>query len=427
MAMRSRQIATVKTAKGYTGRRVPRYPQHDWNVVTRPYQLQPIMIAPVLAGETFKSALFQSRVVSDPIKNPLIGWWKEYFFFYVKLRDLNERDQINPMFLDPEFTFPFGLTEGTAGGDWVNYTYEDAPRWTVMALQRVVEEYFRNEGEGAFDADKILGGLPLVGVNREKWMNSVIPAAEMTSFDVDVDVDGDGTITASEVTASMRMYEQLRQYGLTEMSYEDYLRTHGVSVPQADELHRPELLRNVSDWTYPSNTVDPATGAPSSALSWSFKERIDKDRFFKEPGLILGLTATRPKVYFRNQKGSAVGMMNDPLSWLPALMHEAPETSLKHFADNTGPLGNVTDADGYWVDVRDLLLYGDQFLNYDPAAVTDKNLVDLPLPSLARRYAASAAIDAMFKEGAANKVREDGVITMTIHGRQVDHTPGTPG
>lgn len=379
------------------------------------------MIAPVLAGETLSSALFQTRVVSDPIKNPLIGWWKEYFFFYVKHRDLDARDKLTEMMLDPDWN---SASQGlnTVAATPAHYAYANTVNWTALCLKRVVEEYFRNEGE-AWD-EFMLDGLPVASVNKDKWMNSIVPAAQYDEIDVDIDMNADGSTTVTELNAAQAMYEMLKSHGLTEMTYEEYLATHGVR-PAAVELHRPELLRNVSDWTYPSNTIDPTTGAPSSALSWSIRERIDKDRFFKEPGFILGLSITRPKVYFRNQKGSAVGMLNDALSWLPAVMTDRAETSLKHFADLTGPLGDVTDTGGYWVDVRDLFLYGDQFLNYDPAAVTDANLVGLPQPNLQKRYAAAADIDALFKVAANNKIREDGIMSLTIQGHQRDHTPTT--
>ena len=70
--------------------RTPRRPQHTFAIEARPWQLVPFFIAPVLPGETMKNMLFQARIVSDPIKNPLIGWWAEFFFWYVKHRDLNE-------------------------------------------------------------------------------------------------------------------------------------------------------------------------------------------------------------------------------------------------------------------------------------------------------------------------------------------------
>jgi len=61
-----------------------------FNLVTKPYQLQPFMIMPVLPGETLQNMMLQSQVWSDPLASGMknIGWWCEYFFFYVKWRDL---------------------------------------------------------------------------------------------------------------------------------------------------------------------------------------------------------------------------------------------------------------------------------------------------------------------------------------------------
>ena len=63
--------------------RVPRRPTHTWQVRHRPYVLQPFCIHPVLPGETLKEMFFQARVVTDPIKNPIIGWWLDHWWFYV--------------------------------------------------------------------------------------------------------------------------------------------------------------------------------------------------------------------------------------------------------------------------------------------------------------------------------------------------------
>jgi hypothetical protein len=69
-------------------RRIPRNPQHRFYLETRPWQIQPFLIAPVLPGETMKNLLLQSRVVSDPLLASLTGWFCEYYFFYCKHRDL---------------------------------------------------------------------------------------------------------------------------------------------------------------------------------------------------------------------------------------------------------------------------------------------------------------------------------------------------
>ena len=61
-----------------------------------------------------------------------------------------------------------------------------------------------------------------------------------------------------------------------------------------------------------------------------------------------------------------------------------PFTSLKKFTADTGPLGDRTTAtDGYFVDMRDLFLYGDQFQNMAafnavPANVANINGFALP-------------------------------------------------
>ena len=81
--------------------RVNRKPVHNFYLETRPFQIQPMLLAPVLAGETLSNLLLQSRVVTSPLKNPLIGWWKEYYFFYVKLRDMVFRDDFMDMLIDP--------------------------------------------------------------------------------------------------------------------------------------------------------------------------------------------------------------------------------------------------------------------------------------------------------------------------------------
>ena len=71
---------TVQTAQAYRNtRRTPRMPRYHFNLATKPYQLQPFCIAPVLPGETLDRVQMQARVVSDPIAEPLVGWWNEIF------------------------------------------------------------------------------------------------------------------------------------------------------------------------------------------------------------------------------------------------------------------------------------------------------------------------------------------------------------
>lgn len=400
-------------------RRVTRSPQHRFNLETRPFQIQPFLCAPVLPGETLNFLLMQARCVTDPIANPLIGWWKEYYFFYVKHRDLAGRDDFTAMMLDPEKD----MSSYNETADAKYYHHAGTFNWAKLCLVRVVEEYFRNEGETWDEAT--LDGMPLASINTDSWTNSVLSGDNFVTDDIDVDLDADSTINASEVAKAMNMWMLLRNNNMTDMSYEDYLRASGVRVPDTEEPHTPELIRYVRDWTYPTNTIDASDGSPSSAASWSIAERADKARFFKEPGFIFGVTVTRPKIYLRNIDGSAVDNLNNAYRWLPAMLSDDPQTSLIEETNASGPLATVfTDTGGYWWDAKDLFIYGDQFFNYDPSAVTDRNFVDLPSADLSRRFVDSDDANALFTTGTVNKVKEDGVVNLSVKSTLTDTTPG---
>lgn len=415
-------ITVTNVAK--MGDRTTRFPQHRWHIRAEPYQITPIAIAPVLPGETLKRAVFQSRVVSDPIKNPLIGWWTEYYWFYVKLRDLAGRDDFTAMLVDVD-------------KDLSAYHYADDPafyhksnssdliNWPRLCLIRVTEEYFRDEGE-TWNTHKI-GSLPLAQIMQKSWLDSTINDTNYLGEDEIIPhaTGTPDTAVASDAEDAMNKWEFMRAVGMTEMSYEDFLKTFGIRT-EAQEIHKPELIRYVREWTYPTNTVDPTDGSPTTALSWSVRERIDKDRFFKEHGFICGYSVTRPKVYLSGQTCAAVAQMDSAFSWLPAIMRDDPYTSLKKVAAGQGPLTGNTD--DYWIDIRDLFMYGDQYINFAVSA-TDAGLVASPTTALEKRYATEASIDALFVDAAGgnNLVKQDGVISLAILGTQVDQTPTQTG
>ena len=80
--------------------RVGRYPKHTFQTKQMAFTIQPFFIAPVLPGETLSSLFFESRVVTDPVKNRLIGWKHEYYFFYVRMSDL-KIEAFKDLFVDP--------------------------------------------------------------------------------------------------------------------------------------------------------------------------------------------------------------------------------------------------------------------------------------------------------------------------------------
>lgn len=390
-----------------------RSPQHQFNLRYRPWVIQPFLLAPVLPGETMKSLSFQSRVVSDPIKNPIIGWWTEYYFFYVKHRDMDARDTLTAMMLD----YTTNVSALNASAFVQHYHAAGTFDWVEMCKKRVVMEYFR-DGDETYPGAQI-NSMPIARINTDSWLDS----AYLDDAIPDQTVPSDLTPMSLEgFEAAYKTWEFQRANQLSQMDYEDFLATYGVRQAKR-ELHKPELIRYVRDWTYPTNTIDPTNGTPRSAVSWSFAERASKDRYFSEPGFIFGVTCTRPKIY-RTQDSHLADYMTDALSWLPAIMRDEPYTSLKKFTDTQGPLATaVTDTDGYWVDLRDLFLYGDQFLNYAPTTAL-VNLQVGPTGAVSDwKYATSADSTALFVDTVTNfYLKADGVVNLHILGTQSEST-----
>lgn len=419
-------MANVTIQQAAQMKRVMRRPQHTFQLRYRPWQIQPFMIAPVLPGETMKNLLLQSRIVTDPIKNPIVGWWNEHWIFYVKLRDLYDRDKLTAMIMNPEedmssldsATKVEHYHENTSGGRDIDYV--------KLCMERVVDEYFRFEGED-FSVGTI-GNLPVANINNSSFIDSLINDADLiTPADEVLTSSGSefGTaVNISEVHNAMLRWNLMRTQGLTDMTFEDYLESYGVT-PKAEEIHKPELIRYVRDWSYPTNTVDPSNGAPRSAVSWVVSEKADKDRFFREPGFIFGVTTSRPKVYLRGLSSNAVMLMNNAQAWLPPSLSQDPYASMRKVAAGDAPVTLSTDA--YWVDIKDILLYGDQFLNFATSA-TDANIVDLPSAANLMRYADGDDADALFVGASpANLIREDGIVSLSIAGRQTDTSPNVLG
>ena len=396
--------------------RVARRPSHTFQLRQRPWVIQPFFIAPVLPGETMQKLTFQARVVTDPLKNRLLGWWAEYYFFYVKHRDLKE-----PLFETMMLDLDADLSSLEVAAKVATYHASTGLDWVQLCLDRVVEEYFRDQDDAtAHNVDN----MPLASINQANWLDSAQEASDVTALDVVVD-DNEGTtdVTASQLDARMRAWEFARLNGLTDMDYEDYLATFGIKTDKVEE-HVPELIRYIRKWQYPSNTIDPTDGSAASAVSWAIADEAAKKRFFREPGFLFGVCVMRPKVYLGKQAGSATQLLQDALSWLPRVMSDDPMTSAVNIPDAT-ILGDVTDATGTWVDIKDLFLYGEQFINFALTA-TDAGLVALPTAGLEKKYPASTDLDAMFAGAApANLIHSDGIVNLDIVGSLVDTTPAT--
>lgn len=400
--------------------RVGRYPKHTFQVRELPFTAVPFMIAPVLPGETLNSLFFESRVVSDPVRNPLIGWKKEYYYFYVRITDLLV-DAIRDMFIDPNNVDLAG-TYGIAANSTPFYTAKGGIDYAKRAYEKIVEFYFRDEDETLATA-QTADGLGIVQIREQTWMDGLID-----------DLPGQSAITtasnAQDFDALMDAFEQLRALGIANMTYEDFLRSYGIAIPNKDE-GKPEMLARFSDFQYPSNTINPTSGAPTSALSWVFKNGNKERKFFKEPGFVIGISVTRPKVYFSGLAGNLAAHMTRAWDWVPNYLEGSPETSLKRFAADTGPLGDRTTAtDEHWIDMRDLLIHGDQWQNYVafnavPATSGDNHLLALPDGATMKyKYPTETMCKSFFVDsaGTAFYVKQDGYCSLGIRGKQVDYT-----
>ena len=434
MASPTKISAPVGIAPAYarTARKTRR-PMHKFNLVTKPFQLQPMMIAPVLPGETLKGMMLQAQVWSDPLATTMknIGWWCEYAFFYVKHRDLPGYEgavdgigkDLVDMFVSNESLASHQDADGLA---WT-YCPPGGVDFLLEATKRVTEEYFRDEGE-AWDAAAV-DGVPLVKIygrgQSDAWERLTLATA-YEDREQDMDLDADGAVEVSEAQQAFAEWAAMHDAGLVDMTYQDWMKTYGGSAgpsaePDRVDYHRPEDVAHMREFTYPTNTVEPTTGVPAVAVGWRVATRMDKAIRFDEPGWLIGYSFIRPKVYLENQQGTVAAMMQTRNSWLPAVLNDQSDVSHLLIGDDTGPLKGVMDAGDvdYYIDLRDLLNNGEQFVNYAPGGPA---FMELPTSTGVRRYAAATEIMEMFSDTTNGRLRQDGVVSLQILGRQYEQT-----
>lgn len=408
--------------KSKVGNRKLRKPTTNYHLLKqRPWQIQPFFIAPVLPGETFKNALWKQTSITDPVPNRLIGWWQETHLFYVRIRDLFPGEDLKTLFIDAERN----LSSLYSAAD-PKYFHYYGVNWVKEAVRLIVEHYFRAEDEAP--DDHTIDGMWAVSAGTDNWLDSAINAddlAEATDVDVTGAVSGAvATIAVSDIEKAKRTYELLKAGALTDMDYEDFLRTYGIRLPQAEQEGKPRHLRGIKSWAMPVNTVEPTTGVATTAVYWKLDQRHDTDMLFKEPGFLIGLQVFKPKVYLGNQKGSLVGIMDTAMEWLPAIMRDDPTSSMVQLPNNASPLSGITD--DIAVDIRDLFLYGEQFVNF-ATNTEDQNMVALPTAAMQKRYPSLTDAKEMFVDDAADGTKQfietDGRIDISILGHETDATP----
>ena len=184
--------------------------------------------------------------------------------------------------------------------------------------------------------DYTLNGLPTASVNTNTVLDNAVNASAIEcASGVDENLvsttagQGDATVgvCTSEIEKTMKEYQYARLMKTTDMTFEDWCSEFGVTMPK-EELFKPELIRYAKDLTYPSNTIDPTSGAPRSAASWASALRADKDRFCKEPGFLVGVSVIRPKVYFKNLDRHFTMLMRNAYGWLPPAIVNDPTVGI---------------------------------------------------------------------------------------------------
>lgn len=396
--------------------RVTRSPKHTFHLKHKPFQIQPFSLAPVLAGESLTHAALQSRAVSDVVKNRLIGAWMGYSFFYVPLSRILSAADLKSLLMDMNYN-PSALHTAARAA---TYHAANSIDWASKCLTAVVEDYFRDEGEA--EGTYMIDGMPAAQILGKSWLDSVYAMTEIP--DAELPVGGPGS-SIEEFNDLYQTWLFMREMKMTEKSYEEYLQDAGVRTK--DVIKEVEVLWTSENWTLPANTIAD-NGSASSAWSWSVGDSRTFEgknrRFFKEPGFIIGVTVCRPKIFLSGQVEQASALLDNALSWLPAVLKDQVETSLRAVAANTGPLRSVhTTGDGYMVDIRDLFVHGDQFVNY--ATSTDGvGLVGLPgTTNAASRYPTLAHVQGLFVGTTpAAQIEQDGVARFSLLGVQKDFT-----
>lgn len=396
-----------------------RRPEHRAYLHFTPMVITPFMAAPVVPGETLKNLLWQARVITTPTTSNVLGWWLEYYFFYVKHRHMGGTigsDHL-AMMLDLEYSLAAGSLH-TADAAAFNAKIDDT-RIVERSYEAIVREFFRGEGES--DADGLADAGNLLNYARVRmpgWWDSILPDTSLTTLHGAASADSIGGTDldqVGELGRALETWRTLREMGVTNMEYDDWLRSFGVRIaaPQED---RPELIRYTKEWQYPSNavSVDSTAQRVSSVLSWSITERADKDRYFKEPGIILGCVIARPKWYHDRQQ-AGVGQLKSALGWMTPFATGQYDPYL--------PAGGVS---GHSFDSRDLYNHGDQWL-YASRGTLPTSMIAFPTSDGVFAYPTSTAINALFTDGSNGFVKMDAVVNLAVASGAVasDHTPRT--
>ena len=427
------KVSVVQATPYKAQQRVHRKPVEYFNLKSRPWEIVPFMCHPVLPGESLDNAFHQSSVVSDPVANRLIGWYKEYHYFYIPIRAfmvagyITEAD-FNDLFLNPTFNIA-----GASSNSVEYYTFKEGAQWVYLCHTHVVDRYFRDEDDSGianWDA------YPIAQVSQNNWAHSL---KEESAGADDPEAPGMDELEELDIlpgfTTHYAQWELMRDQGMTDLTYREFLKSYGITPPK-EVIEEPtaeapmveaERIRSIQKWSNPTLAPQVGSANTSSVMYWRCAERFTKRRFFGEPGFIYGVTVTRPKIYLGNQKGHAVGLLKNAYSWLPAVLNHLPYTSIQENLDSaTDGIIQGSDED-YWLDVKDIFLRGGQFVNHAMGAAANHGIGLPELSDLNKKYPTEAMMNSLFttSDGSASYIYEDGSVHLDIMGKLRETTPGT--
>lgn len=400
---------------GQTKTRKPRDPNFPVAGTMEPQSFYPVMFSPVLPGETLDKVTYKSTVVSAPLASPLAGAWLETWSFFVRLTDIDIT--LAEMIIGQ-------MTDATAfeaATDNPRYFQKAGQiKWCELCTERVHEAFFRDAEEPVRLAD----GVPVIKRINQDWMDSALKKVDVET----VPTEG----PESELTPQGMAFLAMRRMGQGVTSYDDYLKTYGVSKTITPERGEPELLSYKRYWTAPSNVINPADGSPSGAWYWRVDEKHEKPKRFVEPGFFIMFQAVRPKLYDGQQSSSYANSLWGFQDWIPSFSLEDPAAGIREFDPATQNIftgyGDNTAGTNVVFDHRDLFTNGEQFINgagrFDVPKSNGRILgTNAARQDVAHHYATAADITALYADPVTTRgIDYEGIVNMRVKGHVVDNT-----
>ena len=274
--------------------RTPRFPTCNSGQFGR---LLPYHWSLLCPGETLKSAKFSARFQSVPIDSPLAGAYVDHWLFWCPLRvlDSNFVDAIS----NGSGSLPT-LGAGASLASWIFEKYKGAggvvPSWHRLMYQRLFFDWFSNELDvpaiPAWQSTPFALNLP--DVTGEFTDRARLDTTMGYTVNVSPGTPDTFALADLENAQAQRRYDDWRNSAVGE-SYEDYLRSQGVNV-EGNAITSSEKWFSHRQWIMPTRAVEPTTGQTTQVYMFDANLSLDRPRFAKEHGLIMGCLSIRPKV-----------------------------------------------------------------------------------------------------------------------------------